>query len=86
MQDLQGHATMGRFTVEFLISNHRDVIAAELGNIPPDQVRRATLRGLWIPARLTSCCRQPLSSNSAYPRAPGWRCAMPMAGALRAMS
>ncbi|HJT79283.1 MAG TPA: retroviral-like aspartic protease family protein [Gemmataceae bacterium] len=46
MQDLKRQATMGRFSVEFVISNHRDVVAAELGNIPPDQVRRATLQGL----------------------------------------
>jgi predicted aspartyl protease len=39
-------ATMGRITVEFSIANYKDVVMADAGSLPPDQVRRATLQGV----------------------------------------
>ncbi len=38
--------TMGRITLEFTIANYRDVVAAEASLLPPEQVRRVTLRGV----------------------------------------
>jgi hypothetical protein len=57
--------TMGRITLEFEIANNRDVELAAAGAITPDQVRRATLRASWTPARLGSSCPNPLSTSSA---------------------
>ena len=37
---------MGRFSVEFSISNHEDEVASRLGVISPDKVRCVTLRGV----------------------------------------
>ena len=37
---------MGRFSVEFKVANHRDLILAESGNLPPEQVREVTLSGV----------------------------------------
>ena len=37
---------MGRFSVELEVVNHQDVVAAQLGVIPPDKVRRARLPGV----------------------------------------
>jgi predicted aspartyl protease len=37
---------MGRFSVEFEISNYRDVVAAQLGAISPRKIRRARIRGI----------------------------------------
>ena len=37
---------MGRVSVEFEISNHKDVVAAELGVVPPDKVRKAIISGV----------------------------------------
>jgi predicted aspartyl protease len=39
-----GH--MGRFSVEFQVYNHRDVVAAQLGVLPAEQVRRVTVSGV----------------------------------------
>lgn len=38
--------TVGRITLEFTIANYRDVVAAEASLLPPEQVRRVTLRGV----------------------------------------
>ena len=37
---------MGRFSVEFEVANNADLIRAEDGTLPPDQVRRETIQGL----------------------------------------
>jgi clan AA aspartic protease len=37
---------VGRFAVEFEIANNRDLIAADLGHIAPEEVRRVRLQGL----------------------------------------
>ena len=37
---------MDRFSVEFDVANYRDVIAAEIGALEPDKVRRARIRGV----------------------------------------
>lgn len=37
---------MGRFSVEVELANDKDLINAEAGLIPPDQVRRARIRGV----------------------------------------
>ncbi len=39
-------ATMGRITMEFTIANNQDVVAAEVGALAADQVRRVTLKGV----------------------------------------
>ena len=38
--------TVGRITLKFTIANYRDVVAAEASLLPPEQVRRVTLRGV----------------------------------------
>jgi len=38
--------TMGRFSVEVELANLKDLFRAEAGLIPPDQVRRAKVRGV----------------------------------------
>lgn len=42
----KGAEQMGRFTVEITLINNRDRLAAQLGVLPPDQVRQMTLPGL----------------------------------------
>jgi predicted aspartyl protease len=37
---------MGRFSVEFEVANHQDAVAANLGVIPPEKIRRARLSGV----------------------------------------
>ena len=37
---------MGRFSIEVELANERDVIRAESGDIPTDQVRKTTIRGV----------------------------------------
>ena len=37
---------MGRFSVEVELSNHEDLFRARAGLIPPEQVRRARVRGV----------------------------------------
>jgi predicted aspartyl protease len=37
---------VGRFSVEFDVRNHKDVVLAEAGSLPPDQVRRTRISGL----------------------------------------
>jgi predicted aspartyl protease len=37
---------MGRFSVEFDVANYRDVVAADLGALARDKVRRARIRGV----------------------------------------
>jgi len=37
---------VGRFSVDFEIANHEDVIQAKGGFLPPDQVRRSRISGL----------------------------------------
>ena len=41
----QGNGNMGRFAVEMVVANKRDVQMAEGGALAPDQVRRITLQG-----------------------------------------
>ena len=38
--------TMGRFSVEVELANHKDLFRAEAGLISPEQVRRAKVRGV----------------------------------------
>jgi predicted aspartyl protease len=38
--------TMGRFSVEVELANHEDLFRAKAGLIPPEQVRRARVRGV----------------------------------------
>jgi len=37
---------MGRFSVEVELANYRDIMRSETGAIPPEQVRRARVRGV----------------------------------------
>lgn len=45
MLDLRGSA-MGRFAVEFEVSNYTDVMDARRGLLAPEKVRRARIRGV----------------------------------------
>ncbi len=38
--------SMGRFSVEVDLANHKDLILAEAGVIPPDRIRRVRVRGV----------------------------------------
>lgn len=41
-----GDKSVGRFSIEFQVANSRDIIKAEDGTLPKDQVRRVTIRGV----------------------------------------
>jgi clan AA aspartic protease len=41
-----GDDGVGRFSIDFQVANRRDVIKAEEGTLPEDQVRRLTIRGV----------------------------------------
>jgi len=38
--------TMGRFSVEFEVSNYRDQVAAEMGTLDPSRIRSARISGV----------------------------------------
>jgi len=42
----RGGDGMGRFSVEFEVANYGDVTLMQRGMLPPDQVRRETVRGV----------------------------------------
>jgi predicted aspartyl protease len=46
IQPLREIKSMSRFYVTFEVVNNNDLVAAQLGHLKPEQVRRATLRGL----------------------------------------
>jgi clan AA aspartic protease len=37
---------MGRFAIEFKVANNNDIVAAQLGVLAPEKVRRLTIRGV----------------------------------------
>ena len=37
---------MGRFSVEFEVTNHADTVLAQAGHLAPEKIRRATIQGL----------------------------------------
>ena len=37
---------VGRFSVEFEVANHEDVVQAKIGSLPPEQVRRQRISGV----------------------------------------
>jgi predicted aspartyl protease len=42
----KGDRHLGRFSVDFEVANNQDIVRAELGQIEPAEVRRATIRGV----------------------------------------
>jgi hypothetical protein len=42
----KGANGVGRFSVEFGVANYADLIRAQDGTLPPDQVRRETIQGV----------------------------------------
>jgi predicted aspartyl protease len=46
VRSLGAGGPIGRFSIDFEVLNHQDVVAAGLGVLPPDQVRRARLSGV----------------------------------------
>jgi clan AA aspartic protease len=42
----KGDNGVGKFSVEFEVTNHRDLILAESGHLPADQVRRQRIAGV----------------------------------------
>jgi len=42
----EGASGVGRFSVDFEVANYADLIRARDGTLPPDRVRRETIRGL----------------------------------------
>jgi predicted aspartyl protease len=42
----RGDNGMGRFFVDVELANYRDIIEAELGHLPAEEVRRITIKGL----------------------------------------
>jgi predicted aspartyl protease len=42
----KGANSVGRISVEFEVANYGDIIRAKDGTLPPDQVRRQTIRGV----------------------------------------
>jgi predicted aspartyl protease len=45
----KGGNGMDRFSVDFAVANYGDLIKAKVGIVPPDQVRRLTIRGVVDP-------------------------------------
>jgi predicted aspartyl protease len=74
---------MGRFSVEFEVSNYRDVIAAEMGALAPNQVRHTRIRGvvdtgasqLVLPAKVVKQLGLPKSGTMKVRYADGRRAA-----------
>jgi predicted aspartyl protease len=72
---------MGRFSAEFEVANHEDVIRAKDGNLAPDQVRRAKLSGvvdtgatrLVLPASIVATLGLPQSGPIGVQYADGRR-------------
>ena len=70
---------MGRFFVEVELANDADLVRAESGAIPPDQVRRARVRGvvdsgatrLVIPASIAQQLGLEISGNATVRYADG---------------
>src|SRR5262245_10527574 len=76
-----GRRTMGRFSVDFEVANHKDVIRVEDGNLAPDHVRRAKLAGvvdtgatrLVLPASIVAMLGLPQSGPIGVQYADGRR-------------
>src|SRR5262245_14823707 len=47
--NIKGANGVGRFSIDFEVANNRDVVLAEDGRIPAEQVRRMTIRGVVDP-------------------------------------
>ena len=46
MEKSDRNPSVGRFSVDFVLTNHEDVIAVQLGVLPADKIRRIQLSGL----------------------------------------
>src|SRR5262249_61469938 len=74
----RGDSSIGRRTVEFDLTNHRDRILADAGAMAPDQVRRVRVSGtvdtganyLVLPGRVAARVGVPVSGPAAV-RHPG---------------
>ena len=72
---------VGRFSVEFEVANHEDVVQAKKGHIPHEQVRRARISGvvdtgatrLVLPASVVSSLGLPESGQVTVRLADGRR-------------
>jgi predicted aspartyl protease len=72
---------VGRFSVEFEVANHEDVVLAKKGFLPPDQVRRGRISGvvdtgatrLVLPASLVTALGLPETSRGTIKFADGRR-------------
>ncbi|MBW3542428.1 MAG: aspartyl protease family protein [Planctomycetes bacterium] len=77
---------MGRFSVEFDIANHEDVILARRGSLPESDVRRVTLSGvvdtgatrLVLPGAVVKQLGLPSSGKTRVRYADGRRASRPM--------
>ena len=69
---------MGRFSVEFEVANHEDVVQARKGFLPPEQVRRARISGVvdtgaarlvlsGLGSTAAGIARKPVRSRSSSP-------------------
>jgi len=82
---------MGRFSVEVVVANDADLVRAHAGDIPPDQVRRARVRGivdsgatrLVIPESLARQLGLEISGTVQVRYADGRRADRPVAQRLR---
>jgi predicted aspartyl protease len=72
---------VGRFSVEFEVANHVDVVQAKMGSLPPDQVRRQRISGvvdtgaarLVLPASLVAALGFPAAGQVTVKFADGRR-------------
>jgi len=51
---------VGRFSVDFEVSNFRDKVAADMGALDPARIRRTYLRVWWIRGLVSLCSRKRL--------------------------
>jgi predicted aspartyl protease len=85
---MNGRESTGRFSVEFEMANHKDVVLAEEGFRPPELVRRARLSGvvdtgaarLVLPASVVSALGLPEAGQVMVRFADGRRESKPIVG------
>jgi clan AA aspartic protease len=85
----RGDNGVGRFSIDLEVANNDDVAAVRRGDLKPDQVRRATIKGvvdsgaakLVLPQAIVQQLGLPLSSNVAVRDADGRQAKRPTAEA-----
>jgi hypothetical protein len=64
MTRLKGDNGVGRFSIDLEVANNDDVAAVRRGDLQPDQVRRASIKGVVDSGAAKLVLPRRLSSNS----------------------